>query len=50
MRYLPWFLFILLTLGAVDVKVSYSDGAELEYTGWITRILNRRYNNGTAQE
>lgn len=32
------FVFCVLTLGFVNLRVHYSDGTEFKWVGWITRI------------
>lgn len=32
--------FCVLTLGFVNLRISYSDGTEFKWVGWITRIEN----------
>lgn len=34
------FLFCVLTLGFIDVKIKYSDGTKFEWVGWITRLIS----------
>ena len=33
-------MFIVMTLGMVDVRLSFTDGSEFEYTGWLTYLIN----------
>lgn len=31
-------LFIVLTLGAISISISWNDGVEFEYHGWVERL------------
>lgn len=34
------FMFCVLTLGFIDLRVRYSDDTQFKWVGWITRINN----------
>ena len=34
------FMFCVLTLGFIDLRVHYSDDTQFKWVGWITRIGN----------
>lgn len=35
------FLFCVLTLGFVDMRIIYTDGTKFQWMGWISRIIGK---------
>jgi hypothetical protein len=41
MRVIFWFLIWTLTLYSADIKVTYRDGLEINFTGWWSKITKQ---------
>lgn len=39
MRYILPITILLLTFGAIDIEISWSDGKIFNYKGWISKIF-----------
>jgi hypothetical protein len=40
-RYLAWSLFLLVTLGTIDVHIYYRDGFSVEYDNWLDKLIDK---------
>lgn len=40
-RFTLWLIFYIVLLGAVSVKVKYSDGLSLNFKGWLDYLLTK---------
>ena len=35
------FLFCILTLGFVDIRIIYTDGTKFQWVGWVSRAIGK---------
>ena len=41
-RTIPWIIFWVLTLFAIDISVSWTDGQNLELKGWASKLWRNK--------
>jgi hypothetical protein len=40
-RFLAWSLFVMFTLGTVDIDVKCGDGFEIRYRSWLDNLIEK---------